>query len=189
MIKLRTATPLDARSLAKIYEYYVNNTTITFEYEAPDEAEFARRISTKLEGYPYLVAEEDGVPIGYAYASQFRERAAYAWSCELSIYINKNKRGFHIGEKLYGALEELLRAQNFTMLCAGITSPNEPSVAFHKKRGFSHIGTMDRIGFKFGGWHDVMWYVKEISSIDVPLPIIPFSSLDADFVNNILKKY
>ncbi len=188
MIKLRIATVADAAQLARIYEYYVTNTSISFEYTAPDEAEFAKRISHKLEKYPYIVAEDDGVPIGYAYASEFRERAAYNWSCELSIYIDLEKRGMHIGEKLYGALEEILSAQNFVTLVAGITSPNERSVALHKKMGFTHTGTMDFVGYKKGEWRDVMWYTKVLSK-ELPKPIIPFTELDTEFVKNTLMKY
>ena len=186
MIKLRIANTKDAAALTRIYKYYVENTSISFEYTAPDEAEFAHRIESKLKNYPFIVAEDDGRVIGYAYASTFRERAAYDWSCELSVYVDKEYLGQGIGVRLYSALEQILKLQNIVTLVAGITSPNERSEALHKKMGFTHTGTMDFIGFKDGGWRDVMWYTKVLSK-DMPSPVIPFPNLDASAIKAILE--
>jgi phosphinothricin acetyltransferase len=124
MITLRIATPHDGAALAKIYEYFVDNTTITFEYAPPSEEEFSERIAHKLEKYPYIVAEENGIPIGYAYAAEFRERAAYNWDTELSVYVAPHKHRAGVGKRLYSALTEILREQNFVNLYAWITTPN-----------------------------------------------------------------
>ena len=104
MLTLRVATPADGAVLSEIYAYYVNTSAISYEYVAPDAKEFAERIAHKLEKYPYIVAELDGKPVGYAYASEFRERAAYAWCVELSVYVDRSCRGRGVGSTLYTAL-------------------------------------------------------------------------------------
>ena len=106
-IKIRTATPEDAEALAAIYAPYVENTSITFEYTVPSVEEFAERIRHTLTRYPYLTAEKNGVPIGYAYASAFKGRAAYDWSVETSIYVSQNLRSSGIGSLLYQKLENI----------------------------------------------------------------------------------
>ena len=188
MVTLRIATEKDADALARIYEYHVNNSTATFEYVAPDGKEFAHRIAHKLENYPFLVAEEDGVLAGYAYASEFRTYAAYAWSCEMTVYLDKNKVGKGIGKRLYTALEEILKLQNYAIVCAGVTATNKTSIAFHNSLGYTYAGKMDKIGFKHDMWLDVMWYTKILSSDPSPKQIIPFPGLDMEEVNNILSK-
>ncbi len=104
-IQIRSAAPADAPALLAIYAPYVAHTAITFEYDVPAEAEFARRIAETLKRYPYLVAEEDGVPVGYAYAGKFHDRAAYDWSVETSIYVEQHRKRQGIGRQLHGALE------------------------------------------------------------------------------------
>ena len=111
-IKIRTATPEDAEALAAIYAPYVENTSITFEYTVPSVEEFAERIRHTLARYPYLVAEKSGIPIGYAYASAFKGRAAYDWSVETSIYVSQNLRSSGVGSLLYQKLEEYLTVQH-----------------------------------------------------------------------------
>lgn len=184
---LRIATPGDAYALAEIYAYYVEQTAITFEYDAPDAAEFAERIAHKLEKYPYLVAEVDGEVVGYAYASELRERAAFGWDAELSVYLHPDKRGRGIGERLYSALIELLKLQRFVALYACITSPNEPSIKLHEKLGFTYAGRFKATGYKRGKWHDVLWYEKRIGGDGKPLPVIDFPALDRKTVEQILK--
>ena len=111
-IKIRTATPEDAEALAAIYAPYVENTSITFEYVVPTVEEFADRIRRTLTRYPYLVAEKNGIPVGYAYASAFKGRAAYDWSVETSIYVRLDVRSSGVGSLLYQKLEEYLTAQH-----------------------------------------------------------------------------
>jgi len=180
MVKLRIATKADGAALAAIYAYYVENTAITFEYVAPTAEEFGERIAHKLEKYPYIIAEENGRAVGYAYADMYRERAAFNWSCELSVYVDKSETGKGTGRRLYNALVELLRLQGFTSVVASITYPNEASVALHEKMGFSHLGTMHNIGFKFGRWYSLVWMEKHLcdhSNDAPPAPVIPFPQL------------
>ena len=186
MIKLRTATVNDAPMLSKIYEYYVKNTTISFEYDAPSASEFAERIEHKLEKYPFIVAEENGKAVGYAYASEYRERRAYDHSVELSIYVDRDEHHCGIGTALYTALFALLKEQNFASAYSCITIPNSPSVCFHEDMGFSLIGYFHRAGFKHGSWLDVSWYERPISDYSTPpQPIIPFPALDPAKVEEI----
>jgi len=189
MVKLRIATKADGAALAAIYAYYVENTAITFEYVAPTAEEFGERIAHKLEKYPYIIAEENGRAVGYAYADMYRERAAFNWSCELSVYVDKSETGKGTGRRLYNALVELLRLQGFTSVVASITYPNEASVALHEKMGFSHLGTMHNIGFKFGRWLDLMWFEKRISEVGTPTQIIPFPELDRGAVSSVLDRF
>lgn len=187
-IHLRAATPGDASALAEIYRYYVDHTQITFEYSAPDALEFAERIAHKLEKYPYIVAEEDGKTIGYAYASELRERDAYRWDAELSVYVQIDRRSRGVGKRLYTALIELLRLQNFVTVYGCITDPNKPSTSLHEKMGFCYAGRFTATGYKNGEWLDVLWYEKRISDRKEPLPVIPFPSLDADAVQKVLRE-
>jgi phosphinothricin acetyltransferase len=189
MIKLRIATKEDGAALAAIYAYYVENTAITFEYVAPSAEEFGERIAHKLEKYPYIVAEENGRAVGYAYADMYRERAAFNWSCELSVYVDKNETGKGIGKHLYNALIDILRLQGFVSVVASITYPNESSVALHEKMGFVHLGTMHDIGYKFGRWLDLMWFEKRISDVSAPTTIIPFPEIESEKITAVLEKF
>ena len=186
MIKLRIATPHDGAALADIYRYYVTDTAVSFEYQAPDAAEFSSRISHKLEKYPYIVAEQDGKPIGYAYASEFRERAAYAWDAELSVYVARGAHRLGVGQLLYSALINILHKQNFVNLYAWITTPNPASEAFHKSMGFEKICEIPATGYKMGEWHGISWYALRIDECREPKPIIPFTELDAETVEKAL---
>jgi phosphinothricin acetyltransferase len=187
MITLRKATQSDGDSLAKIYQHYVENTAITFEYVAPTGEEFAQRIAHKTEKYPFIVAEEDGRPIGYAYASEYRERAAYSWDVETSVYVDVEHQGKGIGRRLYAALEEILKGQNVVNMYACITYPNPKSIRMHEAMGFRHAGKFCGAGFKMGKWHDVCWLEKRIGFPSEPQPVIPYPCLDEDIVNEILR--
>ncbi len=165
----------------------MENTTISFEYDAPTPEEFAERIAHKLEKYPFIVAEDNGIAVGYAYASEYRERPAYNHSVELSIYVDKDERHCGIGTMLYSALLSLLSEQNFASAYSCITIPNSPSVAFHEEMDFKLIGYFHKAGFKHGTWLDVAWYERALSNYDTaPLDIIPFPSLDEKKVEKIL---
>ena len=132
-IQIRSAAPADAPALLAIYAPYVAHTAITFEYDVPAEAEFARRIAETLKRYPYLVAEEDGVPVGYAYAGKFHDRAAYDWSVESTIYCAPDARGFGVGDLLYRALLELLEQCGYWNVYALVADPNPASEHIHEK--------------------------------------------------------
>ncbi len=168
-IKIRTARLEDAEELLKIYAPYVENTAITFEYEVPSVEEFAGRIKSVLEKYPYLVAEYEGEILGYAYVSPFKERAAYDWAVETSIYVKMNKKRMGIGKKLYNELEKILKAQGILNLNACIGYPEKEdeyltkdSVAFHEKLGYSLVGQFHKCGYKFNRWYDMVWMEKHI---------------------------
>lgn len=179
IMNIRTAVPEDAPSLIKIYAPYVLDTSITFEYEVPSREEFAGRIRSTLEKYPYLVAEDDGDIRGYAYASPFKSRAAYDWSVETSIYIHPDARHRGVGTALYSRLEELLHRQRVCNLCACITYPNPVSISFHERFGYKVAAHFNAAGFKLGSWHDIVWMEKELCPHDLPpLPFVPFSELN-----------
>lgn len=174
-MKIRTVTPADAPQLLRIYAPYVEDTSITFEYEVPSPEEFAGRIRHILERYPYLAAEEDGTVRGYAYASSFKERAAYDWSVETSIYVRKDAGHRGIGTALYRALEEILAKQNVCNLCACIAYPNPVSIAFHEGFGYRTVAHFHASGYKQGAWSDMIWMEKELCPHAIPpKPFIPF---------------
>ena len=166
---IRCATVNDAASLLEIYSYYVKNTAITFEWEVPTLEEFSSRIENTLKFYPYLVAEVDRKPVGYAYASRFRTRAAYAWGVETSIYVHKDFRGQGIGRSLLAKLENLLKAQGVLNIYAGITYIKKEdeylthaSPKFHKKMGYKKVAEYHQCGFKFNRWYSVIFMEKMI---------------------------
>jgi L-amino acid N-acyltransferase YncA len=159
----------DAAACAAIYAPFVLGTAISFEEQPPDAAEMRRRMETVLSRYPWLVAEDGpagpgahGQVIGYAYASPHRERAAYRWAADVTIYIGAEHQRQGLGRALYEALFEILAAQGLRMVCAGIALPNEASVALHEKLGFQPVGVYRQIGWKFDRWHDVAWYQRPL---------------------------
>lgn len=171
-MKLRFATEYDAEKLLKIYEYYVQETNITFEYDIPSVEEFKNRIKEISSKYPYLVLEENNEIIGYAYANTFKNRSAYDWTVEISIYLDVNSRGKGIGNILYNKLEQLLIKQGIVNIEACITYPNERSEEFHKKNGFKKVAHFTKVGYKFKKWHDVIWYEKNIGDYKENMPNI-----------------
>ncbi|HFI0145924.1 TPA: N-acetyltransferase family protein [Streptococcus suis] len=162
MINIRSAQIEDAADLVTIYAPYVETTAITFETEVPTVEDFASRIKKTLEKFPYLVAEEEGALVGYAYASTYYARAAYDWTVELSVYVSKEARGKGIGSLLYDALEEELTARGFKNFLACIALPNPASLALHKKRGYEQVAHFKNVGYKFDTWHDIVWLQKSL---------------------------
>jgi L-amino acid N-acyltransferase YncA len=161
---LRHAEPArDGAACAAIYEHYVTATTATFEEDPPTAADFAERIAQTSMTHPWLVLEDGGPVVGYAYASQHRPRAAYRWAADVAIYVDAGHRRRGAGRLLYGALLELMRCQNLRIACAGITLPNEASVALHRAVGFEHVGVFRSIGWKGGGWRDVAWFALQLA--------------------------
>lgn len=171
-MEIRLAKPSDARSLLDIYAPYVENTAITFEYEVPTIENFANRIEKTLEKYPYLVAEEDGVVVGYAYASTYYARAAYDQAVELSVYVSQDARGKGVGSKLYDALEDLLDQMGYVHFLACISLPNEASLALHRKRGYQQVAHFPKIGYKFNRWHDIVWLQKSLDKEARPIKLL-----------------
>lgn len=152
---VRAATPADGAAIAAIYAPYVGDTPITFEVAAPDADAMAARISAISAGYPYLVAEAGGQVVGYAYATRYRERAAYDWVCETAIYVERGRARKGIGRLLYEALLDQLEERGFVSAIAVVTLPSRESVAFHQALGFEDRGRQLAIGYKGGRWHDI----------------------------------
>ena len=176
---IRPATVADAEALIHIYAPYVRNTAITYEYEVPSPAEFARRIETYSRKYPYLLAEVDGIAVGYAYASPLGSRPAFDWSVETAIYIREERRGQGIGQALYTELERRLTAQGIrTMTAAVATVAHEDpyltnaSLHFHLRMGFTPVGTFHNCGCKFGRWYDLTWLEKPIGDYIPHPPVV-----------------
>lgn len=162
---IRPVSPEDAEALVAIYAPYVEQTAITFEYDVPTVAEFRQRIKTISQHYPYLVAEEEGNIVGYAYGNAFAKRAAYQWSVELSIYLEQTYRGKGVGHQLYHQLEQELMEQGIVNGLACIALPNDASLSFHKKRGYQQVAHFPKIGYKFHQWYDVIWLQKQLKEV------------------------
>lgn len=167
-MKLRAATPDDAAAIAEIYAPFVSGSAVSFETEPPDEAAMRARIAAGGGLYPWLVAEEDGGLLGYAYAARFRERPAYRFAIETSVYLRADAAGRGLGRQLYEPLLAILKAQGFIQAIAAITLPNEASVRLHERLGFERAGRYRQVGWKFGAWHDVGLWQKGLAPAGTP---------------------
>lgn len=180
-MSVRQATVQDVSRILEIYAPYVKNTAISFEYTVPTPEEFTRRFLGITAQFPWLVWEENGTVLGYAYGSAPFERAAYQWSAEASIYLCPEACGKGIGKKLYTALEKLLQNQGYRKIYAIITTANEPSIAFHEAVGYRHTATMPDCGYKLGSWYGTVWMEKDLNTWDTPphepIPIHRLSEL------------
>jgi len=165
---IRIATEADVPQLLAIYAPYILNTTYTFEYDVPTEGEFLQRFRSLTVQFPWLVWEEDGKVLGYAYGSAPFERAAYRWCAEDSVYLLPEAQGRGIGTHLCLALEKVLFYQGYQRIYALITAENELSVAFHKKLGYTLRGEMPDAGIKFGRRIGVIWMDKAADFVDIP---------------------
>ena len=176
-MNIRFAATADTDGCLAVYAEYMD-TVITFETELPPHEEFAGRIRSYGAVYPWLVAEEDGVILGYAYAHRAQERAAYDWNAELSVYLAKRAAGRGLGTKLYGALLALLQKQGVRNVYGIVTLPNPASEALHRRFGFRTVGAYRRSGYKNGGWHDAGMFEKQIGSFDgEPEPLQPIGAI------------
>ncbi len=173
-LRIRDVQPeRDAAACAAIYAPYVEQTAISFEARPPDALEMEARIAGYVATHPWLVAEEGGEVVGYAYACPHQERAAYRWAADVSVYIASNRRGEGLGRSLYERLFVHLRRQNFQIASAGITLPNDASVGLHEALGFLRVGISPRIGWKGGRWHDVSWWQLELAPVAPGAPLEP----------------
>ena len=169
--RVRLATAADAPALRDIYAPIVRDTATSFELEPPDAAEMARRLDKIMQRYPWLVCEEAGEVVGYAYGSEHRARPAYQWSVEVSVYVRPGQKRGGVGRLLYDALLRCLAAQGYYTAVAGITLPNEASVGFHRALGFAPVGTYPKLGYKLGAWHDTGWLARPLRPYaDAPAP-------------------
>ncbi len=183
-VTVRDARLRDAERILEIYAYYVENTAITFEYGVPTLKELQGRMENTMRRYPYLVIERDGELQGFAYAGAFVGRAAYDWSCELTVYLDRAVRGQGLGGRLYGALEDRLRDMGILNLYACIAYPeredeylSRSSAEFHEHLGFVRMGEFPRCGYKFRRWYGMIWMGKAIGEhSSVPAPVFPDAS-------------
>jgi phosphinothricin acetyltransferase len=169
-VSVRTASEADAGACAAIYSPYVTDTAITFETEPPSAQEMAGRIAAASRTHAWLVLEHEGAVVGYAYGGPFHGRPAYRWACEVSVYLELGRRRTGGGRALYEALFARLAERGFRMAVAGMTLPNDASVALHAAMGFQPVGTYRRIGFKHGEWHDVAWTQRALAAGEDPPP-------------------
>ena len=177
-MNIRVATLDDAQEVLEIYAPFCVATPVSFETEVPSLEEIQRRISTTLDFFPWLICEEGGHVLGYAYASRHRERAAYRWSADVSVYVREDARGKGVGRALYTSLFAILRLQRIHNILAGITLPNPASVAVHEAMGLRRIGLYKSIGYKCGEWHDVGWWQLALPPREgVPLEPLSFPSI------------
>ena len=165
---IRDAVPGDATRCAEIYAPYVLDTAVSFETSPPDAAEMALRIAAAGETHAWLVLEDDGAVLGYAYAGPFMSRPAYRWACSVSVYLEVGRRRTGAGRALYLALFSRLAGRGFREALAGIALPNDASVGLHHALGFTDVGTYRRVGWKLGRWHDVLWCQRSLATDEGP---------------------
>jgi len=182
---IRPVTIDDAPALREIYAYYVENTGVTFEYAPPTLEDFEHRITETLPKYPYLCIERNGEILGFSFAHAFRERPAYDYSVETTIYIRHDVRGEGFGRMIYSALEEILKAMGITNMyaCVGYADTEDEyltnaSPRFHERMGFRTVGKFSNCGYKFGRWYSMIWMEKIIGSFSpAPDPVRTFTEV------------
>lgn len=165
---VRDASERDGEDCAAIYAPYVIDTAVTFEVDAPSAAEMSQRIDAALRSHAWVVLGDAGRVVGYAYGGPFKSRPAYRWSCEVSVYLERGRQRTGGGLALYDALLGRLAERGFRTAVAGMTLPNDASVALHEAMGFDPVGTHRRIGWKLGSWHDVAVVERIITSSTDP---------------------
>jgi len=186
---IRIATEADLSAMLAIYAPYVERTTVSFEYDVPSPETFTRRFQDITRQFPWLVWEEDGRVLGYAYAARPFDRAGYSWCAEPSIYLHADARGRGIGRKLYAVLEAILEAQGYCLLYALITEENRASLRFHEKCGYSTVMVLPDCGRKFDRWLGLCWLEKRLKIGENPsaFPVSWLSIVqDAESFRNIL---
>src|SRR5262245_36865159 len=186
---IRLANENDAEGILSIYAPYITDTSFTFEAEVPSIKDFAGRIKSYLDYWPWLVDEVDGRIAGYAYGSKYRERAGYQWCVECSVYIHDDFQRKGIARKLYATLFELLKKQGYRNVYAVINLPNDKSVRLHESCGFNWFANYENVGFKLGKWKTVGWWLLTINEYgDEPSPPLKFSDLEPALVQAALNK-
>jgi phosphinothricin acetyltransferase len=158
-IAIRLAASADSESIARIYNHYIRVSVITFEEHDVSSAEMASRVEATLgESLPWLVAEDEGVIVGYAYANKWKVRSAYRFAVESTIYLDHHFTGRGVGTKLYEELLTILRTKSMHVVIGGIAQPNAASIALHERLGFEKVAHFKEVGFKFGRWVDVAYW-------------------------------
>lgn len=177
--RIRLATETDAEQMLAIYAPVVRETVISFEYEPPSLEEFRGRVRSVLESMPWLVCDHGGQVAGYAYASPFKTRDGYSWTCELSVYVHSGYHRCGIARALYSALFRCLAVQGFRVAIATITIPNPASIALHESMGMRRVGTYEKVGYKQGRWlDDGVWQI-ELNPLSLdPAPPVPCKQVE-----------
>ncbi len=176
--RVRLATPEDGPACAAIYAPYVTDTAVSFELVPPNGSEMGARIARTIERTPWVVVEVDGVVRGYAYGTRHRDRAAYDWTVETTVYVDRDLTRMGLGRAAMCALLAILRLQGAHLAVAGITPPNPGSVGLHLALGFGRVGEFGAIGWKFGRWHGVEWLALELGPREEdPSPLVPLPDL------------
>lgn len=184
-VKVRMAELEDAKAVCEIYEPYILETVITFEYDKVPVDVFRERMKKVMEKFPWLVCEIDGEIAGYAYCSPHFERAAFGWDCECSVYLNSNYHRMGIGTALYEILFEIVKKQGFYNIYSLICVPHESSVVLHKKYGFHEIGTFYNTAYKLGKWRDLLVMEKRLKDdFREPKPVIPIHNIDNSYLES-----
>lgn len=168
---IRLAVAADAPRLVEIYRPAIEAVGVTFEEIVPDVSEMRERVVKTLLRFPWLVAEEEGVVLGYAYASRHRERPAYTWTAEVSIYVDPASHRGGIGRQLYTSLFARLEQQGIQSVLAGVIQPNPESMAFHRRMGFIEVARYEKVGFKAGAWLDTIWLQRATGARSGPPPV------------------
>ena len=188
---IRFAKRQDLPQILAIYGPYILETAASFEYSVPSQEEFTARFDDITARFPWLVWEEDGEILGYAYGSLPFERAAYQWCAESSVYLAPKAQGKGIGKRLYAALEEILSYQGYHKVYAIITSENEGSLAFHRAVGYTEVAQMPQCGFKFGRWYGITWMEKVLktgeSASNAPVSVEALVKNDRNFLKVLAK--
>jgi phosphinothricin acetyltransferase len=188
MSSIRLANESDAASILNIYAPYIEKTSFTFETEVPSTEEFANRIHSCLQNWPWLVCEINGEVAGYAYGSKYRERTGYQWCAECSVYVHDDFQRKGVAKGLYAALIEILKLQGFRNLYAVINTPNDRSVAFHEQMGFKYFATYQNVGYKLGKWKNVGWWQLQLNDYAMePAPPIKFPGISQQAIEDILR--
>ncbi|HLF45516.1 MAG TPA: GNAT family N-acetyltransferase [Chitinophagaceae bacterium] len=183
---IRQANKNDASAILDIYKPYIENTSFTFETEVPDLVDFQKRIDGNLENWPWLVCEDNGKITGYAYGSKHRERKGYQWCVESSIYIHDVYLQRGVGKVLYETLLEILKKQGYRNVYAVINLPNDRSVKFHEKCGFSFFAMYPNVGYKLGKWKNVGWWQKILNEYNSePDPPSKFSEMNKEILGKL----
>ena len=173
-MNIRHADPRhDSEACAAIYEPFVRGSAVSFEDVPPSPQEMAARIERVSQTHPFLVADDADAIVGYAYATHHRDRAGYRWACDVTVYVASFHQRKGVGRALYRSLLELLARQGLQVACAGITLPNDASVALHEACGFTQVGVYRRIGWKAGAWRDVAWWQLDLAPAEAGPPHEP----------------
>lgn len=183
MKQIRLAKEKDAAGILDIYSPYILKTSLTFETEVPELIAFEERINSYLKNWPWLVCDVDGKIAGYAYGTRYRERTAYQWCVEVSVYIHDDFKRAGVAKALYTTLIEILKRQGFRNAYAVINLPNDHSVSFHESCGFAYFASFERVGYKLGKWKNVGWWQLQLNHFtDEPISPVKFSDLEKDFL-------